>query len=126
MSEKAKRLLVVDDEPNIREIVRRAAASLDFEVELTANATDFKKAYDTFNPTVIVLDIVLPETDGIEIMKWLIERGAKATIIVASGFNPLYGKMAATLGTDRGLSVSFLDKPFKVAALREALNSAVI
>jgi DNA-binding response OmpR family regulator len=120
----AKRLLVVDDEPEIREIIRRAASGLDYDVETTENASEFKKAYESFDPTVIVLDIVMPQTDGIELIKWLIECGATAGIIVASGYNPLYAKMAATLGTDRGLSVSYLDKPFKIGALRNAIREA--
>ena len=90
----------------------------------TDNADAFKRAYETFAPTLIVLDIVMPRTDGIELIKWLIERGATASIIVASGYNALYAKMAATLGSDRGLSVSFLDKPFKIDALRDAIRES--
>lgn len=117
------RLLVIDDEPDIREIIRRAASGIDFDVRVTADAAEFKSIYDTFDPTAIVLDIVMPQTDGIELMKWLIERNTEARIIVASGYNPLYAKMAKTIGSDRGLSVSFLDKPFKVEALRNALRA---
>lgn len=117
-----KRLLVVDDEPGIREIIRRAASGMGFDVRATGDAEEFKALYDAFDPTAIVLDIVMPETDGFELMKWLIERDCDAGIVVASGYNPLYAKMAATLGSDSGLAVSFLDKPFNLDALRGALR----
>ena len=66
-----KRLLVVDDEVAFGAFVRRVAQGLDFAVEVTSTADAFKEAYERFHPTVIVLDIVMPETDGIELIRWL-------------------------------------------------------
>ncbi|NKB56938.1 MAG: response regulator [Alphaproteobacteria bacterium] len=123
MGTAAKRLLAIDDEPAIREIIRSTAAGLDYDTCVTERANAFKEAYAAFDPTVIVLDIVMPETDGIELMRWLVDRGTKAKIIVASGYNELYAKMAAKLGSDSGLSVAFLDKPFRVEALRDMLRA---
>ncbi len=62
-----RRLVVVDDEPEFAEYVRKVAAGLGFEVQVTTGAAAFKKAYDAFDPGVIVLDVVMPETDGIEV-----------------------------------------------------------
>lgn len=122
MSTPARRLLAIDDEPSIQEIIRSTAAGLDFDTRVTGRADAFKQEYETFEPTVIMLDIVMPETDGIELIKWLVERGTTSKVIVASGYNALYAKMAAKLGSASGLSVAFLDKPFKIEALRTALR----
>ncbi len=117
-----KRLLVIDDEPEFAEYVRKVAAGLGFEVEVTTGAAAFKKAYDAFDPAVIVLDVVMPETDGIELMQWLAERECSAHLVVVTGYSPKYGYLAKRLGEARGMqSVISLTKPVKLAALRAAL-----
>ena len=62
-----KRLLVVDDEPEFGEYVRKVAVELGYEVEVTGDGKSFMKAYESFNPSVIALDLVMPEIDGVEL-----------------------------------------------------------
>jgi DNA-binding NtrC family response regulator len=116
-----KRLLVVDDQPALGEIVRRTAEGLDYEVVVTEHAEEFMVEYEKFNPTTIVLDIVMPDIDGIELVAWLVERKCGARILVASGYNNRYAKMAETLGAAKGLQIKFLEKPFRITELRDAL-----
>jgi CheY-like chemotaxis protein len=118
-----KRLLVVDDQPALGEIVRRTAEGLDYEVVVTEHAEEFMAEYETFDPTTIVLDIVMPDIDGIELVAWLVERKCRARILVASGYNNRYAKMAETLGAAKGLQIMFLEKPFRITELRDALAS---
>lgn len=117
-----KRLLVVDDQPALGEIVRRAAEEMGYEVRVAVHAEEFMEAFDAFAPTVVVLDIVMPDIDGIELVSWLVARKCQAKILVASGYNARYAKMAETLGADKGLQISFLEKPFRIADLRAALS----
>jgi len=117
-----KRLLIVDDQPALGEIVRRTAEGLDYTVMVTTHAEDFMAEYESFDPTTIVLDIVMPDIDGIELVGWLVERNCSARILVASGYNKRYAKMAETLGAAKGLEIMFLEKPFRIAELREALT----
>ena len=116
-----KRLLVVDDQPALGEIVRRTAEGLDYEVVVTEHAEEFMVEYEKFNPPTIVLDIVMPDIDGIELVAWLVERKCGARILVASGYNNRYAKMAETLGAAKGLQIKFLEKPFRITELRDAL-----
>ena len=116
------RLLVVDDEPELGEFVGLIADSLGYEVEITASAADFKRVYETFDPTMIVMDIVMPETNGVELVVWLVERGATARILVASGMTSVYGSSLEKLGEESGLSISFLPKPYRLESLRNALR----
>ncbi len=118
-----KRLLVVDDEPGFGELVREIAEESGYQVGVTLNARDFKRAYEDLDPTVVVLDIVMPETDGIELIHWLADKNSRAKLIVVTGFNPRYAAMAEVLGRSQGLGeVVSLAKPFKVADLRLALR----
>ncbi|PPR26166.1 MAG: hypothetical protein CFH40_00112 [Alphaproteobacteria bacterium MarineAlpha10_Bin3] len=120
----ANRLLIVDDQPALGEIVRRTAEGLDYEVMVTTHADQFMAEYENFDPTTIVLDIVMPDIDGIELVAWLVERKCGARILVASGYNNRYAKMAETLGAAKGLEIMFLEKPFRINELRDALVSA--
>ena len=116
------RLLVIDDEPNFGKFVARVARVLGFDVEVTTCGNDFMAAVPRFQPEVIVLDIVMPDMDGVELIQWLAARGTAARVIISSGFNPQYANMAKILGTASGiLSVMTLPKPVALADLQRAL-----
>ena len=120
----AKRLLVVDDEPDFRELVRKVAVDLGFAVEEASDAAAFKGAHDTFAPTVVVVDIVMPEVDGTELVRWMAERRSTAHIVVVTGYDPKYAELAKKLGEAMGLrSILSLTKPVALADLRAALES---
>ncbi len=116
-----RRLLIVDDLPALGEVVSRVAENLGYEVRVTTHANDFKRDFESFDPTMVVLDIVMPDIDGIELIGWLIERDCTARVLVASAFNPNYARMAETLGSAKGLEISVIEKPFRIAELRTAL-----
>ena len=119
-----KRLLVVDDEPEFGEFVRKVATGAGYRVEVTSDAAAFMKAYESFDPTVVVLDIVMPEVDGMELVQWLAARRSSVHLIVVTGYNPKYSELARKLGEARGLqSVTNLAKPVGLAELRAALET---
>ncbi len=79
--------------------------------------------YESFDPTLIVMDMIMPEMDGFELMQWLITQNCKARIVVVTGYNPRYAEMAETIGTDAGkLDVQTLIKPIGRMELRAALD----
>jgi len=118
-----RRLLVVDDEPDFADFVRSAAAELDFDVRVCTRSSEFRKEYAEFKPTHIVLDVVMPEVDGIEIMQWLVAQGSTAKVVVTTGYNPQYAKMASLFGQDRGYAgIDVLVKPVRLSDLRAALS----
>jgi DNA-binding response OmpR family regulator len=117
-----KRLLVIDDELGFREFVANVATAAGFEVETAGHAKRFMEVYPTFKPTLIMMDMILPDIDGFELMQWLIEQGCTARVIVVTGYNPHYAEMAETIGTDSGmLGVETLTKPVSLIELRAAL-----
>ncbi len=119
------RLLIADDEPQFAEFVRKVATDLGYSAEVSLDGGAFKAAFDQLDPSVVVLDMVMPEVDGFELIQWLVENKRAPKIILISGFNPSYTKVAKTLGESRGLpSVTTLRKPVRLADLREALTQA--
>ncbi|MFQ5534624.1 MAG: response regulator [Sphingomonadales bacterium] len=118
-----KRLLVVDDEPDIGDFIRAVAEGQSFEVVVTSKAGDFLKAYDEFNPTAICLDVVMPDVDGIELLKLLADRQCEVPILVISGYSKLYLDSAENLAEAFGLPyVKTLAKPLGLSTLRAALR----
>ena len=83
-----KRMLLIDDELGFREFVGKVATSAGYEVELTSNAKDFMGLYENFDPTLIVMDMIIPEMDGFELMQWLIAQKCRARVLVVTGYNP--------------------------------------
>ncbi|HOB61511.1 MAG TPA: response regulator [Candidatus Competibacteraceae bacterium] len=120
-----KRLLVVDDEPEFGELVRQVAVGLGYEVRVTTNGRAFQTAYQELQPTVIVMDMVMPEMDGNELVLWLMEQHYASNLIIITGYSPDYAKDASLLAEFKGLrSVNTLTKPIRLAKLREVLSSS--
>jgi CheY-like chemotaxis protein len=121
----SKRLLIVDDEPRFATFVGKVAAPLGYDVEITTHGRDFQKAYQKNKPDTIVIDMVMPEIDGNELILWLVNQGCQADIIIITGFSPDYAVNARLLGEFKGLrSVRTLSKPVSVARLRMILTGA--
>lgn len=117
------RILAVDDDEGFRDFLTTLLKDTDSHTKITATGPEFKHAYAEFDPTVVVLDMVMPDTDGFELMQWLVEQGYSSRVVLITGFNTRYAEMAETLGTDRGLKdVITLAKPVRLADLRTALQ----
>lgn len=115
-------VLVIDDEPSFGRFVQRVSERLGFDVRVTTHAAEFKERYKARRPRVIVIDIVMPQVDGIELVRWLADQSCDSRIIVVSGYNPDYAGFAKTLGSGRGLKdVKILPKPISASDLRAAL-----
>ena len=118
-----KRLLVVDDEPEFGEFVRKVAADLGYEVRVTTNGKAFQAAYHELQPTTVVLDMVMPGMDGNEVVLWLMQQHYAANLIIITGYSPDYAADARRLAEFKGLrSVTMLTKPIRLAKLREVLG----
>lgn len=118
-----KRLLVLDDEVDFGSFVRNVAEDAGFEVVVLDDAHAFKSVYEKFAPHKIVLDVVMPEIDGIEIMKWLASVGSTASVVLVSGYSPNYIKAAELMAkAEAGIKVTVLTKPMSVSDLTRVLE----
>lgn len=123
-SPRPARLLVVDDEPEVRELIMEVALDAGLEVAEAGSLAELKAALDDFRPNVISLDLQMPDADGIEHLRYLAEAGCQATVILVSGFDRALLESARKLGAHLGLTLGeALTKPLSMRDLSAYLAS---
>ena len=117
------KLLVIDDQPDLCEFISEAARGMGFEAIAVTEPDAFRRAVQEFQPTVVVLDLQMPGADGIELLRYLGERGTKAQVLVASGMDQRVLATAQQLGRSQGLNMlGALQKPILLADLEATLR----
>jgi two-component system OmpR family response regulator len=107
------RILVVDDEPNIADVVSMALRFQGFDVETAGTGTDAISAVTSFRPHLIVLDIMLPDMEGFDVAQRLGAQRARVPIIFLTARDATDDKIRGlTLGGD-----DYVTKPFSLEEL---------
>jgi EAL domain-containing protein (putative c-di-GMP-specific phosphodiesterase class I)/FixJ family two-component response regulator len=120
-----KTLLVVDDEIDFASYVGEVAADLSFDVLVSDNPTEFHTLYSN-TIDVIVLDLFMPQVDGVELLRFLADNNSQASVVFMSGKDPSVLRSAKELATEQGISVlGWLQKPFRAQQLEDILNKYV-
>ncbi len=114
-------LLVVDDEPPIRRLLRTSLGAEGFEV---LEADTAEKAFATIEakkPEIVILDLGLPDQDGLDVIRRIRRSGSKLPIVVLSSRGDERGKVEALeLGAD-----DYVTKPFGIAELVARIRTAL-
>ncbi len=111
--EQAPRVLVVDDEPAITDLVSMALRYEGFAVEIARSGRDALRAAALVRPHVIVLDVLLPDLDGFEVLRRLSDERPRPPVVFLSALDGLDDKLRGfTLGGD-----DYVTKPFSVEEL---------
>ncbi len=112
MTEKA-RILVVDDEPNITELVSMALRYEGFEVDVASDGRTALARAATFRPDLMVLDVMLPDVDGFGVLKRIRGDGHRVSVVFLTARDATEDKInGLTLGGD-----DYVTKPFSVEEL---------
>jgi two-component system, OmpR family, response regulator len=107
------KVLVVDDEPNIRELVEVALKFHGCAVAVSASGRDALHQADIYEPDLMILDVMLPDMDGFEVCRTLRADGNEVPVIFLTARD-------TTSDTIRGLTLGgddYVTKPFSVEAL---------
>lgn len=122
MNESAPRLrvIVVDDETFIRQVLTRMLERLGLEVVAVAESgAGVLELYEAHAPDLVVMDIAMPEIDGLTTLGRLRERHPQARVVICTSFSSdKYTRQAAELG-----AAGFLNKPFDLATIRSKLEA---
>jgi DNA-binding NtrC family response regulator len=114
MNANTPRILVVDDEPDIRRLVSEILADEGYQVAMAENANDARALKKSVDPSLILLDIWMPDTDGITLLKeWVAESPRLCPVVMMSG----HGSVEAAVEATRLGAYDFLEKPLSLAKL---------
>jgi EAL domain-containing protein (putative c-di-GMP-specific phosphodiesterase class I)/serine/threonine protein kinase len=121
--QRLRRLLIVDDDARVCRLVKRVSEGVGFNTFATDKPTDFPIAYQGFRPDVIVLDLQMGQSDGVELLRYLADQRAEEAIVLMSGVDQRIIDTAARLGKSLGLNVvNVLHKPIDINVLRTELG----
>jgi DNA-binding response OmpR family regulator len=118
-----RHLLLIDDELAIARFIAHAAEDCGFEAIVTVTAESFRSQYKALDPAVVVMDLALPRSDGVELLRFLAEDKCEALVVLISGFDERVLEAAMRLGLSMGLRMSRpLTKPVRLQELTDAIN----
>jgi DNA-binding response OmpR family regulator len=116
------KLLIVDDDIGLAKVYARVGSDAGFDVRVVNDPLGATEAFLAFNPDVVVIDIVMPEKDGIDVLNEFLLIGDETRFIVLSGYGDGTLRLAENLGKFHGnRRLSVATKPIRRAALLELL-----
>ena len=116
----ATKILVVEDDPNIVDLIRSNLAVRGFETLVSTDGTRVLQTLETEQPDLILLDLMLPSVDGFELCKQVRERSSVGVIVVSARGGDHDKVAALNLGAD-----DYLTKPFSIDELLARISATL-
>jgi two-component system response regulator FixJ len=113
-------LHIVDDDDDVRESAAMLLEAAGYEVFAYPSGVDFLEKLDVTSPACILLDIHMPQMDGLEVQQKLLERGVHFPVIVLTG----QGDVSIAVQAMKNGAFEFLEKPYLNDVLLEAARDA--
>jgi len=118
------RLLILDDDPAIGRTIEIMAQMSGAQTLAVSNADEFFRAVTEWGATHIILDLIMPGMDGMEVLQRLARQRCRACLAISSGVGSRVLNAAQRSAQEHGLRIScVLPKPFEMAALNEFLST---
>lgn len=115
-------ILVVDDEIDICQIVQEILADENYDVTIAENAQAARAAYNSHRPDLVLLDIWMPDTDGISLLKeWSHDQDLPVPVVMMSG----HGTVETAVEAIRLGAYDFIEKPLTTAKLLVTVEHAL-
>ena len=121
MAQERPTVFVVDDDISVRESVESLIQSAGWEPEVYASAQEFLSRPRALGPSCLILDVNLPDLNGLELQTRVVADRTDLPIIFITG----YGDVPMTVRAMKGGAVEFLTKPFEDSALLAAIEQAI-
>jgi two-component system nitrogen regulation response regulator NtrX len=115
------RILVVDDESNIRALIDEILSEEGYDVTTAADATQARAERKQKDFDLVLLDIWMPDTDGISLLKEWSSDGASGAVVMMSG----HGTVETAVEATRLGAVDFIEKPVSLAKLLRTVEKAL-
>ena len=121
MSDPARTVHIVDDDEAIRQSVGFMLRKAGHSVETYASGLEFLKIADRETQGCVLLDVRMPEVDGLEVQARLAAQGIMLPVIMLTG----HGDVALAVRAVKAGAIEFLEKPFERTALLAAIEEAL-
>ena len=119
---RSARILVVDDEADIRELVQEILTEEGYVVEVAGNAAEARAACAAQLPDLVLLDIWMPDTDGISLLReWQQSHGNALPVVMMSG----HGTVETAVEATRLGALDYVEKPLSLAKLLRTVRGAI-
>jgi two-component system KDP operon response regulator KdpE len=118
--ETATRALVVEDDPNIVDLIRSNLAVRGYDTVVSADGLRALRLLETESPDIVLLDLMLPEVDGFELCRQIRERSSVAIIVVSARGGERDKVSALNVGAD-----DYMTKPFSIEELLARINATL-
>ncbi len=116
------RILVVDDEADIRGLLSEILAEEGYEIEVAADAASARRAAARQEPDLVLLDIWMPDMDGITLLReWSEKRSLRCPVVMLSG----HGTVETAVEATRLGAFDFVEKPLSIAKLLRTAERAL-
>ncbi len=119
---RVKRVLVVDDEAAMREVLSARLERWGYEVMVAETVAEARERAASFRPDVVVSDLVLPDATGLDLLESLRAGDARRTILLITS----YGTIDSAVKAIKAGATNFLTKPLDYGVLREHLEAAAL
>jgi two-component system, NtrC family, nitrogen regulation response regulator NtrX len=118
----ASRILVVDDEADIRGLLKEILSEEGYDVEIAADAGQARSSRATQVPDLVLLDIWMPDTDGITLLReWSVTDGYDCPVVMMSG----HGTVETAVEATRLGAFDFVEKPLSLTKLLRTVERAL-
>lgn len=115
------KILIVDDDPDIREVMHDRLKAMGFEVVEAANGEQALIRLRDDSPAITLLDLQMPKKSGLEVLKAIQDEGLETTTIVMTA----YGTIDKAVEAMRAGAYDFLAKPFSPGHLEVVIGKAL-
>jgi DNA-binding NtrC family response regulator len=115
-----KSILIIDDDPLIRKTLSSHLAKHGFDVQIAQDGENGLKKYAEMCPDLVLLDIRLPDTDGLDVLRQIKEKGKRAAILIMTA----YDDMKTTVEAVKLGAFEYLVKPLDYVALDLTVEKA--
>lgn len=114
------KVLVIEDETSLGGMICEVAESEGFIAKHAATPNEIEAHHTEFQPDIIIMDLLMPDMDGLEVMQYLSHSFSQSQIVIISGSYSESRDLAQRMGTALGLKIiANLGKPLRVPQLRE-------